>query len=98
MRGLVPYLLGGIFVVFAMDFVAPPAGLGMSVAWPSAAEQSRAVVDRSHKGDRLLPASVSGEPSAVNHQPPRRMMVGCDPVFSPLTASARLNYARRCVA
>jgi hypothetical protein len=102
MRGLVSYLLGGIFVVVAMDFVAPPAGLGISATWPSAeqstVEQSTVIVDRSHKGDRLVPASVSGAPSAVTHSAPPQIMVGCDPVFSPLSVSARLNYSRRCVA
>jgi hypothetical protein len=106
MRGLVSYLLGGILVVFTMDFVAPPAEFGIT-AWPSAAAQSAFprqaitadVVDRSHKGDRLpAPASVSGTPLSATLRPARRMIVGCDPVFSPLSVSARLNYPGWCVA
>jgi hypothetical protein len=98
MRGFASYLLAGILVVVAMDFIAPPIGLGLPVgAWPTV-EQGSLVqsVNRSNKGDRL---SV---PTAVDKsQAPRKsptVLVGCDPVFSPLSASARANVARHCVA
>ena len=97
MRGFASYLLAGILVV-AMDFIAPPVGLGLSVgAWPTV-EQGSLVqsVNRNHKGDRL------NVPTAVDKsQEPRKLptvLVGCDPVFSPLSASARANVSRRCVA
>ncbi|MBI2716387.1 MAG: hypothetical protein HYX37_18350 [Rhizobiales bacterium] len=98
MRGFASYLLAGILVVVAMDFIAPPIGLGLPVgAWPTV-EQGSLVqsVNRGNKGDRL---SV---PTAVDKsQAPRKsptVLVGCDPVFSPLSASARANVARHCVA
>ena len=98
MRGLATYLLAGIMVVVAIDFIAPPVGLGLPVgAWPTV-EQGSLVqsVNRSNKGDRL------NVPTVVDKsQPPRQsptVLVGCDPVFSPLSASARANVARRCVA
>jgi hypothetical protein len=98
MRGFASYLLAGILVVVAMDFIAPPVGLGLSVgAWPTV-EQGSLVqsVNRNHKGDRL------NVPMAVDKsQAPRKLptvLVGCDPVFSPLSASARANVSRRCVA
>src|SRR5471030_1745934 len=36
MRGFASYLVAGVLVVFAMDFIAPPAGLGLALgAWPA---------------------------------------------------------------
>ena len=61
MRGFASYMLAGILVVVAMDFIAPPVGLGLPVgAWPTV-EQGSLVqsVNRSHKGDRLnVPTAV----------------------------------------
>ena len=98
MRGLASYLLAGILVVLAMDFVAPPAGLGLAVRATPVAELSATpqFVDRTHKGDRLsLPASV-GEQQTLEPSP--GIMIGCDPPFSRLLASARANVSGRCVA
>jgi len=98
MRGFATYLLAGIMVVVAMDFIAPPVGLGLSVgAWPTV-EQGSLVhsVNRSNKGDRLnVPVAID-----KSHAPRKSptILVGCDPVFSPLSASARANIARHCVA
>jgi hypothetical protein len=106
MRGLVSYLFAGIMVMFAIEFLAAPIGLAF-IASPSEAAQAAVlhqtivddagIVDRSHKGDRLTsPASASESPAVI--RPAGRMIVGCDPVFSPLSAAARLNYPGRCVA
>jgi hypothetical protein len=98
MRGLASYLLAGMLVVLAMDFVAPPAGLGLAVRATPVAElgAKTQIVDRTHKGDRVsLPASA-GEQKTPK-QPPA-VMIGCDPAFSPLSASARANISGRCVA
>ena len=40
MRGLASYLLAGMLVVLAMDFVAPPGGLGLAVRATPVAERS----------------------------------------------------------
>ena len=98
MRGFASYLLAGILVVLAMDFVAPPAGLGLAVRASPVTELSATpqFVDRTHKGDRLsLPASV-GEQQTLEPSP--GSMIGCDPPFSRLLASARANVSGRCVA
>lgn len=98
MRGLASYLLAGMLVVLAMDFVAPSAGLGLAVRAAPVAELSATtqIVDRAHKGDRLsLPASAGEQKTP--EQPPA-VMIGCDPAFSPLSASARANISGRCVA
>jgi len=98
MRGFMSYILASLVVLVAIDAMAPPAGLGLAIGtWPSldrnTAEQA---VDRTHKGDRLqLPTANSGRMS-----PPRAptMLIGCEPVFSSLSASSRANFAGRCVA
>jgi hypothetical protein len=98
MRGFASYLLAGILVVLAMDFVAPPAGLGLAVRASPVTELTATpqFVDRTHKGDRLsLPASV-GEQQTL--EPSSGIMIGCDPPFSRLLASARANVSGRCVA
>jgi hypothetical protein len=96
MRGVASYLLAGILVVLALDMFAPPAGLGLSVnAWSVVPPgETLQYVDRSNKGDRLNTAVTT-----VDKQPlrkPSKMMDGCDPVFSPLSASASANFPGRC--
>jgi hypothetical protein len=98
MRGFASYLLAGILVVLAMDFVATSMGLGLAVRASPVTELSATpqFVDHTHKGDRLsLPASV-GEQQTL--EPPVPIMIGCDPPFSRLLASARANVSGRCVA
>jgi hypothetical protein len=100
MRSLVACLMAGVLVVLAMDLIAP-AGLAGA---RSASEHGVAIqsVDRTFKGDRLpmsttvvkqlAPAKLPGP----NTRP--TVIVGCDPVFSPLAASARANFSGRCIA
>jgi hypothetical protein len=98
MRGFASYLLAGILVVLAMDFVAPPAGLGLVVRATPVAEPSATTqfVDRAHKGDRLsLPSSVGEQQTP---EPPPAIMIGCEPPFSRTLASAHANVSGRCVA
>jgi hypothetical protein len=88
----------------AMDFVAPPVGLGLAASFAGATVARGSTipmplqqVDRTHKGDRLdIAKTVIGRRAPA---PRPRMLRGCEPAFSPLTASARAdNFARRCVA
>ena len=101
MRGFALYLLAGILVVLAMDMVAPPIGLNLSIAaWPAVAPAEQ-VVDRAGKGDRLqVSRSVINRHELDQQEPANRpaVLVGCDPVFSPLSVSAQANFAGRCVA
>ncbi|HEY1311367.1 MAG TPA: hypothetical protein VGF02_10495 [Pseudolabrys sp.] len=98
MRGLTSYLLAGILVMLVLDFIAPPVGLGLAVgATPAvgyAAPQQ--IVNRTHKGDRLVTPADAGTQQAPS--PPPKAMVGCDPSFSPLLTSARAGAAGRCIA
>jgi hypothetical protein len=96
MRSLISYLVAGAFIVFALDFIAPPIGFRLPVkAWPTV--QSGATmqaVDRTHKSDMLvLPAALAKRPNVTK---PAKVLVGCDPAFSPLAASAHANFPGRC--
>jgi len=98
MRGFASYLFLGVLAVLAMDFIAPPVGIGMGVSsWPAFDEAgTRVVVNRSAKGDRLpIPEITVRKPAAPEGQP---VLIGCEPAFSPLSVSARLNYPGRCMA
>lgn len=98
MRGLILYLVMGIFVVSVLDIVAPPLGFGLTAGASAVSERDLIpqTVDRTNKSDRLaVPAAVGKE------QKPRKspvVLVGCELVFSPLSASARANFVGRCVA
>jgi hypothetical protein len=100
MRRFALYLVAGIMVVVAMDLIAPPAGLGLAVgAWSAHEQESESVlqsVNRTTKSDRLSVPKAIGK-QQVPRNPPV-VLVGCDPVFSPLSASARANFSGRCVA
>jgi len=99
MRGFVLYLVAGTLVVLAMDLIAPPAGMGLAVgAWPVVEPESiMQSVNRSNKSDRLLVPTTAVGKKQTPRKPPV-VMVGCDPVFSSLSASARANFSGRCVA
>jgi hypothetical protein len=99
MRGVASYVFAGVLVGLALNFVAP---LGFS---PVAATQSAVndvtlqSVDRSHKADRAAVMTVGkSQPALQPEQPSPKMLTGCDPAFSPLSASARANFARSCAA
>ena len=51
-------------------------------------------VDRTYKGDRLPPGSLTGKRRMLRPT----VMEGCEPVFSPLSSSAEANFAGRCLA
>jgi hypothetical protein len=93
MRDFMSYLIAGVLLVLAMDFVAP---FGPSAsAWPELpVKPIEQIVNRGGKGDRLL------VPTAIKPQQPQKrptMMVGCDPAISPMSVSAYANFAARCV-
>lgn len=93
MLRFVSYVIVAMLLAIAMVSVIPlvePVGASSTVAHGPV--QS---VNRAHKGDRLSLPVASGK-----SQPPRQLptiMVGCEPVFSPLSASARANFSSRCI-
>ncbi len=98
MRGFMSYLVAGVVVVLAMDLIAPPVGLGMVMVAGPVAKNDSAVqfVNRTHKGDRLQVPIASDHQKAPSTAP--ATLVGCESVFSSLSANAKLNFAGRCLA
>jgi len=99
MREFISYILAAIVVVIALDAIAPPAGFGLAIGASPAIEQENAagqVVDRTHKADRLQVPLANGR----RMSPPRTpaVPIGCEPVFSSLSANSRANFAGRCAA
>jgi hypothetical protein len=96
MRGFASYFIAGLFVVLALGMIAPPAGLVFSPvgAAPAPDYASLHVVDRANKGDRMPVTTISKRQPET--QAPPKMLTGCEPAFSPLSVSARANFARSC--
>jgi hypothetical protein len=98
MRGVASYLTVGALGALAMQLVATSAGFGLEIGARPVADPGMPlqIVDRSHKGDRLRVPALARRPELSNKSSP--VLVGCDPVFSPLSAAARANVPGRCVA
>jgi hypothetical protein len=98
MRGGVSYVTAGVVVVLSMDLIMPPAGLGLVVGARLAVDRSSALqsVDRKHKGDRMPALTIVSKQQLPPKSP--AVLIGCEPVFSPLSASKHANFPGRCVA
>ena len=107
MHSLASYFIGGLAVLLAADYLTPPSRTMLdtrasapanTVAGSIAPAPPTTIVDRTNKGDRLI---VNNNAVRSPRSTPARVpkvMVGCDPAFSPLAVSARLNYPSRCLA
>jgi len=104
------YSAGGLAVLLTTAYVAASAEVGISAFRPTVSEPevaAKTVVNRANKGDRALtirdardardvPATaVQNKPVRTTKEP--KILEGCDPAFSPLTESAKNNYASRCM-
>src|SRR5690242_17974923 len=100
MRALLRYSAGGLAAILTMAYVSVSAETGISafsstVIEPAAVPQT--VVNRVNKADRE--SKPSGVAAARMHTrsastvKERKILEGCDPAFSPLTESAKNNYA-----
>lgn len=99
MREFLSYTLAAILVIVALAAIVPPAGLGVAIGAPPTNTEENAtgqIVDRAHKADRLQLPLANGR----RVSPPRApaVMIGCEPVFSSLSASSRANFPGRCVS
>jgi hypothetical protein len=101
MRGLVSYILTCVVIMLAWSFITPPTGLRPALGnWSEApvviddAPILPQYVDRTHKSDRLMMPAAIGKRRAPAAVP--AVLVGCEPSFSPLSASATI--AGRCIA
>jgi hypothetical protein len=95
---LIVALIVGIVTGFAVSYAAPALDWGFSVN-AAAPAQPIQWVDRAGKGDRLIkPASHQVPTTRVGKQPsaPPKLLVGCEPVSSPLTGS-QATIPGRCV-
>jgi hypothetical protein len=98
MRGLGIYLVAGAVLALMLDYIAPLVGLGYDVGARPVTGRSAAVqiVDRRHKGDRLHIPAVIGPRQGPRR--PAKIMIGCDPAVSPLTAPPQIKFPARCIA
>ena len=98
MRGCVSYVTAGVVVMLSMDLIVPPVGLGLVVGARPAVDRSSALqsVDRKHKGERMPALTIIGKQQLPLKLP--AVLIGCEPVFSPLSASTHANFPGRCVA
>jgi uncharacterized membrane protein len=98
------YLIGGLAIA-VMTIGALPAAQGIGATMKEAPAFQ---VNRSAKGDRLAAPkniAVKKAPSetaretipASDKAGKRRIMDGCDPMFSPVTVPAMAHVAGRCV-
>jgi len=97
------YLIGGLAIAIMMVGALPAAqGIGASTT-----ERPAFQVNRSAKGDRLAarggiavktPSETARETIPTPNKPgKRKIMDGCDPMFSPVTVPAMAHVAGRCV-
>ena len=95
MRKFVSYLLAGILMVLVTDFVVLPVGFGLAVRARPTTEPGATTqfVDRTHKSDRLSLPTIGMPPVLAP-----TALIGCDPPFSSLLASARGHSPGRCIS
>ena len=106
MRSIASYILAALVLGFMLDIFAPAFGSATN-RWPSVevitSTANQQAVNRDAKGDRLKASGASTLDKTVREIPhsatvKRNVPEGCDPAFSPLSVSASLNYASRCMA
>lgn len=97
------YSAGGLGILLMTAYVTVSAESGVNAFRPKvieAAPPALTMVNRTTKGDRE-PAARNAQTVAktkpVTTARDQKILEGCDPAFSPLTASAKNNYANRCV-
>jgi hypothetical protein len=107
MCALLRYPAAGLAILLTSAYMAASAERGISAFRPTVIEPefaAKTVVNRTNKADRAVtirdareaPATAVGNiPAKVTKEP--KILEGCDPAFSPLTAAAKSNYANRCL-
>jgi hypothetical protein len=97
------YSASGLAVLLTTAYVSVSAESGGSAFKPTVTgpQSSSVIVNRSLKGDRALTVLDVRTSTTAQNKPvtiqERKILEGCDPAFSPLTLSAKNNYANRCV-
>lgn len=106
MCALLRYSAGGLAALLTVAYISASAETGTSafsreVIEPAASAQT--IVNRINKGDRDARGPSVTRMTARDSRPvapskETKILDGCDPAFSPLTAPAKNNYANRCVS
>jgi len=108
MRAFLRYSAGALGAMLTLAYISVSAETGLSafsatIVEPAAPAQT--VVNRTAKGDRETRPSNTNAATATSERPrattavkERKILEGCDPAFSPLTESAKNNYASRCLS
>src|SRR5688572_24458119 len=104
MCALLRYSAGGLAALVMTAYVAVSAESGLS-AFRSTGEPTGAaqtIVNRTTKADREFTARNTLIPTSAQHKripatKESKILEGCDPAFSPLMASAKNNFAGRCL-
>ena len=99
------FIAAGFAALLAIEYTAP-AGATLATRDMLQSESYYSVtVNRAAKGDRIeIDRQPAAQPAGPAKQQPEaarvrgKIMVGCDAAFSNLSAHARLNYARSCLA
>jgi hypothetical protein len=82
--------------------IGPTATFASKITNVSRTQQ--VIVDRSHKGDRMTPATTVVQKTAprsertTSTQPRSRLPEGCDPMVSPLAGAATAGMTGRCMS
>jgi hypothetical protein len=103
MCALLRFSVAGLAVMLAGAYAAASTETGMSAFRPTVIEPApipKTLVNRTNKGDRAISirnTQTPGEQKKPITARERKIMDGCDPAFSPLTDSAKNNFAGRCV-
>ena len=103
MCALLRFSIASLAVVLVGAYAAASTESGMSAFQPTVigpASIPKTLVNRTSKGDREITfrnAQTPAEQKKPVTARERKIMDGCDPAFSPLTDSARNNFAGRCV-
>ena len=100
MRRVVSYSVAVLFLATAIGVLVPLFGFGLPFGASATVEPGGPVqsVNRAHKANRLVPVSAEKrQPTPAPTHRPGTIMVGCDPAFSPLAASAQANFSSRCI-
>lgn len=106
MCALLRYSAASLAVLLTSAYIAASNESGISafrstVYEPVSAGQTLIKVNRANKGDREirnLPAPATTAQTKPATAKEQKILEGCDPAFSPLTASAKNNYASRCIS
>lgn len=100
------YATASLAILLTSAYIAASNESGLSafrpmVFEPVSAGQTVVKVNRTNKGDREIRNAAT--PTTTAQTKPvtakeQKILEGCDPAFSPLTASAKNNFSNRCLA